>query len=139
LVSFWILTSFLEKYDVTTDKDLLSNIENAESETTREWYEKAGQSRRIWNELYKVIDSSDVIIHVLDARDPNGTRCRAVEKFLKKEASHKHMIFVLNKCDLVPSWCTVSFNCLFGSFTLYQFHKKSGLWLFDAICQLHLW
>jgi nuclear GTP-binding protein len=33
-------------------------------------------SKRIWNELYKVIDSSDVIFMVLDARDPLGTRCR---------------------------------------------------------------
>lgn len=31
-----------------------------------------GQSKRIWSELYKVIDSSDVIIQVLDARDPFG-------------------------------------------------------------------
>ena len=38
-----------------------------------------GKSKRIWNELYKVIDASDVVIHVLDARDPLGTRCRSVE------------------------------------------------------------
>lgn len=69
---------------------------------------QAGQSRRIWNELYKVVDSSDVIIHVLDARDPLGTRCVNIEKYIKKEASHKHLIFVLNKCDLVPTWVTVS-------------------------------
>ncbi|KAK0748306.1 NUC091 domain-containing protein [Apiosordaria backusii] len=62
-----------------------------------------GQSKRIWNELYKVIDSSDVILHVLDARDPVGTRCRHVEKYLSTEAPHKHLIFVLNKIDLVPS------------------------------------
>ncbi|KAF8428173.1 nucleolar GTP-binding protein 2 [Tirmania nivea] len=62
-----------------------------------------GQSKRIWNELYKVIDSSDVILHVLDARDPLGTRCRSVEKYMKEEAPHKHLIFVLNKCDLIPT------------------------------------
>ncbi|KAI5804504.1 GTP-binding protein [Geopyxis carbonaria] len=62
-----------------------------------------GQSKRIWNELYKVIDSSDVVIHVVDARDPLGTRCRSVEKYIKEEAPHKHLIFVLNKCDLVPT------------------------------------
>ncbi|KND91247.1 Nucleolar GTP-binding protein 2 [Tolypocladium ophioglossoides CBS 100239] len=62
-----------------------------------------GQSKRIWNELYKVIDSSDVVIHVLDARDPVGTRCKSIEKYLKEDAPHKHLIFVLNKCDLVPT------------------------------------
>jgi nuclear GTP-binding protein len=54
-----------------------------------------GQSKRIWNELYKVIDSSDVVIHVLDARDPLGTRCRSVEKYIREEAPHKHLIFVV--------------------------------------------
>ncbi len=67
-----------------------------------------GQSKRIWNELYKVIDSSDVVIHVLDARDPLGTRCRSVEKYIRDEAPHKHLIFVLNKCDLVPTGVAVS-------------------------------
>ncbi|KAI1108809.1 nucleolar GTP-binding protein 2 [Nemania sp. NC0429] len=62
-----------------------------------------GQSKRIWNELFKVLDSSDVVIHVLDARNPEGTRCRAVEQYLKKEAPHKHLVFVLNKVDLIPT------------------------------------
>lgn len=87
-----------------------------------------GQSKRIWNELCtslflirpkqtkltksadKVMDSSDVILHILDARDPLGTRCRSVEKYLKEEAPHKHLVFVLNKCDLVPTKVAVSFN-----------------------------
>merc|ERR1711964_546485 len=71
--------------------------------SAREVIFNKGQSKRIWNELYKVIDSSDVVIHVLDARDPLGTRCRSVEKYIKDEAPHKHLIFVLNKCDLVPT------------------------------------
>jgi nuclear GTP-binding protein len=76
--------------------------------TAREAIFGKGTSKRIWNELYKVIDSSDVILHVIDARDPVGTRCRSVEKYLKEEAPHKHLVFVLNKVDLVPSKVAVS-------------------------------
>lgn len=76
--------------------------------SARESIFNKGQSKRIWNELYKVIDSSDVVIHTLDARDPLGTRCRSVEKYIKEEAPHKHLVFVLNKCDLVPTGVAAS-------------------------------
>jgi nuclear GTP-binding protein len=83
-------------------------IDNGYATSAREAIFNKGQSKRIWNELYKVIDSSDVVIHVLDARDPLGTRCRSVEKYIKDEAPHKQLIFVLNKCDLVPTGVAVS-------------------------------
>ncbi|VDN45109.1 unnamed protein product [Gongylonema pulchrum] len=35
-----------------------------------------------------------------------GTRCLHVEQFLRKEKPHKHLILVLNKVDLVPTWVT---------------------------------
>ena len=47
-------------------------------------------------------------MHVLDARDPIGTRCKNVEQYINKEVGHKHLVFLLNKCDLVPTWVTVS-------------------------------
>ncbi|KAF2665112.1 putative nucleolar GTPase [Microthyrium microscopicum] len=81
------------------DKDEATGVLSA----ARESIFSKGQSKRIWNELYKVIDSSDVVVHVLDARDPVGTRCRAIEQYLEKEAPHKHLVFILNKCDLVPT------------------------------------
>eukprot|EP00659_Diplonema_papillatum_P008476 gene8476-13075_t len=65
-----------------------------------------GQSGRIWNELWKVIDSSDVILQVLDARDPMGTRSKYIENYLKTEKKFKHLVFILNKVDLVPTWVT---------------------------------
>jgi nuclear GTP-binding protein len=71
---------------------------------------EAGQSRRIWDELFKVLDSSDVVIQVLDSRDPDGTRSKYIEEHLKKNAPHKHMIFLLNKVDLIPTWVTVQFQ-----------------------------
>lgn len=95
-----------ETYKSDKDSSLLANKESDYTDAARAWYLQAGQSKRIWNELYKVIDSSDVIIHVLDARDPIGTRCRNIENFIKKEKPHKQLIFVLNKCDLVPTWST---------------------------------
>ena len=76
------------------------------SASIKDIFLKAGQSKRIYNELYKVLDSSDVVIQVLDARDPMGTRSKQVEEHLKKNMRHKHLIFILNKCDLVPTWCT---------------------------------
>jgi len=63
-----------------------------------------GQSRRIWGELFKVLDCSDVVLHVIDARNVPGTRCTMIEKHIKTNAPHKHLIFVLNKIDLVPQW-----------------------------------
>lgn len=54
-----------------------------------------GQSRRIWNELYRTIDSSDVIIHVLDARDPIGTTCRTIQDYIKNDAPHVSLPLLL--------------------------------------------
>lgn len=45
----------------------------------------------------QVLDCSDVVIQVLDARNVPGTRCPHLENHLKKNASHKHLIFVINK------------------------------------------
>lgn len=72
---------YLEKLEETallsgkTEEERETATRDGELTSAREPIFSKGQSKRIWNELYKVIDSSDVVIHVLDARDPEGTRC----------------------------------------------------------------
>jgi nuclear GTP-binding protein len=60
-----------EEYNVEKDNDLVVDNEGVKDEAMYALF-KAGQSKRIWGELYKVIDSSDVVIQVLDARNPEG-------------------------------------------------------------------
>lgn len=48
------------------------------------------------------MESADVIVQVLDARDPLGTRCVDVERQVLGSGVNKKVILLLNKIDLVP-------------------------------------
>ena len=111
---------------VITDRDLVVEDDGVRREAKAGMFEK-GQSKRIWGELYKVVDSSDVIIQVIDVRDPMGTRCYHLEQHLKKDAMkrHKHMILLLNKVDLVPAWVTKRWlHTLSREFPTIAFHAS---------------
>ena len=53
-----------------------------------------------------------MITQVLDARDPNGTRCNFLEQHIRKHLRHKHIILLLNKCDLVSLSVAVAVLCV---------------------------
>jgi nuclear GTP-binding protein len=55
-------------------------------------------SKAFMRELRKVIERSDVIIQVLDSRDPEGTRSRWVEEEVRKrDMDGKKLLAVMNK------------------------------------------
>lgn len=58
--------------------------------------------RQFYKEFMKVVEASDVIIQVLDARDPLGSRCLDVERMVHKAGGLKRIVLLLNKIDLVP-------------------------------------
>lgn len=59
--------------------------------------------RRAYDRIFKtVVDHADVVLYVLDARDPELTRLRRVEQAVLQHPG-KRLILVLNKVDLVPA------------------------------------
>ncbi|KAK1138063.1 hypothetical protein K0M31_002551 [Melipona bicolor] len=135
-----------ETYNMEKDVDFV-RPDTGIKEAQRDWVMSAGQSKRIWNELYKVIDSSDVILQVLDARNPLGTRSPPIEKYLKTEKPHKHLMFILNKVDLIPTWATQRWIAIlsaeyptvaFHASMTHPFGKGSLINLLRQFAKLHI-
>ena len=58
----------------------------------------ADSSRRaFYKEFVKVVDAADVVIEVLDARDPLSCRCLDVERLVRRSGADKKVILLLNK------------------------------------------
>lgn len=138
-----------EDYNEDNDVKLESQIEKKSMEfkdEVRDPLLKAGQSKRIYNELFKVIDSSDVLLQVVDVRDPMGTRSSYLENYLKKEKPFKHLVIILNKCDLVPVQVTKAWvkvlskeypTLSFRASTSHPFGKADLIGLFRQFSSLH--
>ena len=45
----------------------------------------------------KVVEAADVVIEVLDARDPLSCRCPDVERLVRRSGADKKVILLLNK------------------------------------------
>merc|ERR1711939_133164 len=62
-------------------------------------------SRKAFDKVFKqVVEQADVVLYVLDARDPEGTRSKEVERMVMAAASGgKRLILILNKIDLIPA------------------------------------
>ncbi|KAJ1829934.1 nuclear GTP-binding protein nug1, partial [Coemansia sp. RSA 2708] len=58
--------------------------------------------RAYYREFQKVVQHADVILEVLDARDPLGTRAPQIERMILDAGANKRIILILNKIDLVP-------------------------------------
>ncbi|KAH3684748.1 hypothetical protein WICPIJ_004279 [Wickerhamomyces pijperi] len=73
----------------------ISDVEEDDSEIEK--------SRKAYDKIFKaVVEASDVVLYVLDARDPEGTRSKRVEEAVL-QAQGKRLILILNKVDLIPT------------------------------------
>ena len=92
----------LEEMDEDDENEDSANGVNLPQPTTN--YSNTESSRRAFDKIFKqVLEAADVILYVLDARDPEGTRSKEVERqVMAAQSGSKRLILVLNKIDLVP-------------------------------------
>ncbi|KAF7382023.1 hypothetical protein HZH66_013455 [Vespula vulgaris] len=84
-----------DEHEAMDTDDKSQEIKNA---VTRE----ENSLKAYYKEFKKVLDAADVILEVVDARDPLGTRCKQVEEAVQAAKGNKRLVIVLNKADLVP-------------------------------------
>ncbi len=78
-----------------------------------------------WIEILSAIEKqATIILEILDARDPEGTRPHDIEEHIKQRCPGKKLFLILNKADLVPeevvhAWVKfyqdLGFTCFYAS------------------------
>lgn len=61
-------------------------------------YEK---NLEFWRQLWRVIERSDVVVQILDSRNPLLFRCEDLEKYVKEVDENKQNVLLLNKADFL--------------------------------------
>lgn len=56
----------------------------------------------VWRQLWRVLERSDMIVMVVDSRDPLFYRCVDLEAYAQEIDEHKRTMLLLNKADLLP-------------------------------------
>ncbi|WJX49978.1 GTPase LSG1-2 [Trifolium repens] len=57
----------------------------------------------IWRQLWRVVERSDLLVMVVDSRDPLFYRCPDLEAYAKEVDVHKRTLLLVNKADLLPA------------------------------------
>ncbi|KAM9510728.1 guanine nucleotide-binding protein-like 3-like protein isoform 1-T1 [Guaruba guarouba] len=77
-------------------------FERREVKSTQKDVEEEASLRQHGRELREVLAASDVVLEVLDARDPQGCRSPRLEAAIRRSGPRQRLVLVLNKIDLVP-------------------------------------
>ncbi|XP_028925476.1 large subunit GTPase 1 homolog isoform X1 [Ornithorhynchus anatinus] len=54
-----------------------------------------------WRQLWRVIERSDVVVQIVDARNPLLFRCEDLERYVKEIDEDKENVILINKADLL--------------------------------------
>ncbi|XP_037728288.1 guanine nucleotide-binding protein-like 3 homolog [Drosophila subpulchrella] len=102
---FKSLESMVEDADMRSTVHGIMHENDAQNEDGKKYKNavtKEQSLKQYFKEFRKVIENADVVLEVVDARDPLGTRCNEVERAVRGAPGNKRLVLVLNKADLVP-------------------------------------
>ncbi|XP_057856480.1 GTPase LSG1-1 [Cryptomeria japonica] len=69
----------------------------------------------IWRQLWRVLERSDLVVTVVDGRNPLFYRCPDLEEYVKEINSQKKTMLLVNKADLLPVYMRVKWAKYFHS------------------------
>ncbi|XP_069690184.1 large subunit GTPase 1 homolog [Periplaneta americana] len=106
--------------DTTTEQ-----LQAAERDSFLEWRRRLAKLQEVedvlltpyeknlefWRQLWRVVERSDVVVQIVDARNPLLFRCEDLELYVKEVSCHKLNLLLVNKADfLTPTqrevWAT---------------------------------
>nr|CAB3263557.1 large subunit GTPase 1 homolog [Phallusia mammillata] len=102
------------KWDLKMSKD---ELDKNERESFLDWRRKLAvlqeeeqllvtpyeKNLDFWRQLWRVIERSDVVVQIVDARDPLLFRCTDLETYVKEVDPQKQNLILVNKADLLSS------------------------------------
>ncbi|NWI51262.1 LSG1 GTPase, partial [Calyptomena viridis] len=102
----------LPRWDRTTSAE---DLKQAERESFLEWRRQLAhleeekkliltpfeRNLEFWRQLWRVIERSDIVVQIVDARNPLLFRCQDLESYVKEVSSDKENMILINKADLL--------------------------------------
>ncbi|NXK92821.1 LSG1 GTPase, partial [Formicarius rufipectus] len=128
-------------WDRTTSAE---DLKQAERESFLEWRRQLAhleeekkliltpfeRNLEFWRQLWRVIERSDIVVQIVDARNPLLFRCQDLESYVKEVSNNKENMILINKADLLSEEQRAAWA---------QFFEKEGVkvvfWSALAECQ----
>ncbi|NWI38734.1 LSG1 GTPase, partial [Picathartes gymnocephalus] len=99
-------------WDRTTSAE---DLKQAERESFLEWRRQLAhleeekkliltpfeRNLEFWRQLWRVIERSDIVVQIVDARNPLLFRCQDLESYVKEVSNDKENVILINKADLL--------------------------------------
>jgi large subunit GTPase 1 len=68
----------------------------------------------VWKQLWRVCEKSDIVVQIIDGRDPLFFRCKDLEKYVTELSVYKKNLLLINKADLVHEDVRVQWSKYFN-------------------------